>query len=317
MTNSLKQTFKKTIAILDGTPTGTRGQSLLELSITFPIFMILLLGLVEIGWLANNYLTIVDVSREAGRYGSVRDPLIWEPGTELNYERMDCDSDQGYYNKFGQTQNPPVTDRTSIIDDLPGYSNGVDGDVAYYDGVACAVVVNMAPLEFNDDVDDIVVSVVSYVVIEESGTRSISIVGRYPSKSNECSDDGRDPFAPSWLPAGDRDPIRYDAGVDGRRGYMFRGNHLVGGCYGSELSINDLETMLNSSLLSDNPTLPPISQTELAGLPNNSIVIVEIFWESEQLLDLPFFTWIGNPVPIHVWSFFPVTSSEPTATPEP
>ncbi len=316
MTNSLKQTFKKTIAILDGTPTGTRGQSLMELSITFPIFMILLLGLVEIGWLANNYLTIVDVSREAGRYGSIRDPLLWEPGTERNYERMDCDNDQGYFNKFGDTQVPPVTDRTSIIGNLPGYTDGVDGDIAYYDGVACAVIINMAPLEFNDDVDDIVVSVISYVVIEQSGTRSISIVGRYPAQSNECSDDGRDPFAPPWLPAGERDPIRYDASTDGQRGYMFRGNHEVQpGCLGSEFDINEIENLLNRTLVNDSGG--SITQEELEGLPNNSIVMVEIFWENEQLLNLPFFTWIGNPLPLHVWSFFPVTASEPTATPAP
>lgn len=316
MTNSLKQTFKKTIAILDGTPTGTRGQSLMELSITFPIFMILLLGLVEIGWLANNYLTIVDVSREAGRYGSIRDPLLWEPGTERNYERMDCDNDQGYFNKLGDTQTPPVTNRASVISDLPGYTDGVDGDIAYYDGVACAVIINMAPLEFNDDVDDIVVSVISYVVIEQSGTRSISIVGRYPAQSNECSDDGRDPFAPPWLPAGERDPIRYDGSTDGQRGYMFRGNHEVQpGCLGSEFDINEIEDLLNRTLVNDSGG--SITQEELEGLPNNSIVMVEIFWENEQLLNLPFFTWIGNPLPLHVWSFFPVTASEPTATPAP
>ena len=57
--------LRRLLAVLDGTPTGTRGQSLVELTLTLPILLVMLMGLTEIGWYANNYLTLLDVVREA------------------------------------------------------------------------------------------------------------------------------------------------------------------------------------------------------------------------------------------------------------
>ncbi|NDJ86107.1 MAG: pilus assembly protein [Chloroflexi bacterium] len=309
MKNPFKGTVKTLIAVLDRTPGQTRGQSLVELTITLPIFMVMLLGLVEIGWLANNYLTLVDVSREAGRYGSVRDPVEnWVPGNELTYQRMDCDDEQGSYNKYRGEFEPSYPGPT-----VAGFSDGVDGPLDFYDGVACAVVTNMLPMEFDDSVDDIAVSVISYAIVDTGGGPRASVTGRFPARSNECADDGRDPFNPPWLATG-RDPDRFDAAVDGRRGYVFRGNHEEDGCIGSTFSISEIEDLINRTMLDE--TGDPITGLEASHLPNNAIVLVEIFWEHEQLLDLPFFTWIGNPIDLHVWSFFPVSSVEPTATPE-
>ncbi len=103
----MKKVFKTILAVLDRTPGSSRGQSLLELSLTMPVFFVMLLGLVEIGWMANNYLILVDVSREAGRYGSVRDPVEnWVPGMEKTYHRMDCDDSVVTFNKF-PNDDPP------------------------------------------------------------------------------------------------------------------------------------------------------------------------------------------------------------------
>jgi len=69
----------KIIQLLDGTPAvyGKRqsGQSVVELALITPILIILLAGLVEIGWFANNYLNLLDVTRLES--GHVRPKLDW------------------------------------------------------------------------------------------------------------------------------------------------------------------------------------------------------------------------------------------------
>ncbi len=306
----MRKPLRVLIAILDRKPGGSRGQSLVELTITLPLFLLMLLGMVEVGWLANNYLTLVDITREAGRYGSIRDPIRnWTPGDELSFNRMDCDTQLGSYNTPGEVftayPGPP----------LPGYTAGNEGPMDYYDGIACTVLANMSPLEFKHTVDDIVISVISYAVVDTGGgVLRASVTGRYPARSNECPDDGRDPFAPPWLPADQRDPLRYDDNIDFQRGYLFRGNHRTDeNCLGSEFSIGEIEDLLNQTLVDSSGGA--IRGEEIQEIPNNAIVLVEIFWAHEQLLGLPFFTWAGNPIPIYVWTFFPVTAAEPTPTP--
>jgi hypothetical protein len=69
------------------------GQSFVELILIFPILMILLSGVVEFGYLLNQYINLVDAAREGARYGSNADPFIREvaPGCptpiciDLNY----------------------------------------------------------------------------------------------------------------------------------------------------------------------------------------------------------------------------------------
>ncbi len=49
---------------------GEIGQSLVELSLILPVFLFLLVGLVEVGDALNSYLSVVDVSRDGARLGS-------------------------------------------------------------------------------------------------------------------------------------------------------------------------------------------------------------------------------------------------------
>jgi hypothetical protein len=318
----MRAAFRRFLAILDGTPTGTRGQSLVELTLTLPVLLIMLLGLTEIGWYANNYLTLLDVVREAGRFGATRDPMIWVDGEEKNYHRMDCEELSDKFDKkpFENNTNWPGPD-------LSGYGYGIRGErlIGYYDGVACSVIGNMAPLEFDDLKDDIAVSVFQYHVIDPGTPDAyIKIVGRLPARTNECQgDDLFDPF--DWKGSvdvnghvmgngsgsdQDEDAGRYDAEWDNVRGYVFRGNHLSksggGTCLGSEFSTADIEEMLD---FKDNPDrIRKMEQATDFGL-----VLVEIFWTHKQLLGLP---WMNlGPIEegslIHVWTFFPVSAAEP------
>jgi len=50
-------------------PTRSRGQGLVELSLAFPILMLVLLGTIEVGRLIYIYSAVTTASREATRYG--------------------------------------------------------------------------------------------------------------------------------------------------------------------------------------------------------------------------------------------------------
>lgn len=71
------RTLGKTILrVLDGTPqlvrgARQRGQSLMELAFMTPLLVIMIFGIVEVGWLANHYLILLEVTRVGARAGTV------------------------------------------------------------------------------------------------------------------------------------------------------------------------------------------------------------------------------------------------------
>src|SRR5512140_2434875 len=109
------------VDVLDGKPRGGRGQSLVEMTITFPILILMVLSLVEIGFVANNYLTLMDLVREAGRRGANLNPVAWDENDTRNFERMDCDTQQGYYNieQFDTTKNRKAPRGLGVLDQAP------------------------------------------------------------------------------------------------------------------------------------------------------------------------------------------------------
>src|SRR3990172_7348313 len=56
--------------------TTEKGQSFVELSLVVVFLMIFVAGVIEFGFLLNNYLNLVDASREAVRYSSDFDPFL-------------------------------------------------------------------------------------------------------------------------------------------------------------------------------------------------------------------------------------------------
>ncbi len=320
----MRATFRRLLALLDGRPTGARGQSLVELTLTLPVLLVMLMGLTEIGWYANNYLTLLDVVREAGRFGATRDPMLWVDGEEKNYHRMDCELLSDKFNKKAfETHNLwPGPDLSAY----GYYIGGESASIGYYDGVACSVIGNMEPLQFDDSKDDIVISVFSFGVVNKGTPNAyVKIVGRYPARANECqNDDVFDPFDFQGGTDGegrmtgngsgmdpDEDHSRYDPEWDNVRGYVFRGNHQhdYGAgvpCLGSEFSTAEVEKMLN---FEDDPD----RARKIAETTNFGMVLVEVFWSHDQLLGLPWFRLgpVGEGQIIHVWAFFPVSAAEP------
>lgn len=49
---------------------GEKGQSLAEFALVVPVLLLLLVGIVEIGYGLNSYLTVVDSARDGARLGS-------------------------------------------------------------------------------------------------------------------------------------------------------------------------------------------------------------------------------------------------------
>jgi hypothetical protein len=105
-------------------PHGERGQSMVEMALAFPILLLILAGTLEVGKYFNDYLTILDATREAARYAADSDLLL----------HMD-DLSEGW----------------------PGNENSkCDKDFSYQ--AACLARQNISGIAFNKATDDIVVS---------------------------------------------------------------------------------------------------------------------------------------------------------------
>ncbi|WP_119071743.1 TadE family protein [Aggregatilinea lenta] len=338
----MRARYRRMLAILDGAPTGARGQSLVELTLTVPILLVMLMGLVEVGWFANNYMVLLDNVREAGRRGAVLDPLTdWEAHQEKVYHRMDCENTDQYFNT-GAGDNGILRNST---DGWPwkdlgayGYVDGTEHTSAYgfYDDVACLILRNMAPLDFDSTTDDIIISVFSYAVIDPNPTdddpsdKVVRVIGRFPPDTNECSGEP-DPF--DWRGAGLLDPPDGDATDDGEfyestdgntpyydatsdevRGFVMRGNHVAEDdavglpCLGSDFSTAEVQNLLNFNNITD-PTehTDKIDNTRKFGM-----VLVEMDWKHRQLFGMPWFNLgpLNNGPYVHVWTFFPVSGAE-------
>ena len=51
------------------------GQSFIELALVIPFLLMLIAGLVEVGFFIHSYLTLLDLTRESARFASLRDPF--------------------------------------------------------------------------------------------------------------------------------------------------------------------------------------------------------------------------------------------------
>jgi len=214
---------KKILQILDGTPAVyghySRGQSLVELALVTPLLIVLLMGLAEIGWFANNYLILLETTRVGARYGAVQIndqvPANWPLGASL-LPALQPDSDSA------------DNARLYRVCPVPGSNYN-----RFFNAVICPMIVSaMTPLPFRPDpiagatngngVDDIVVSAFSLQTVDpqdpniptamrstfsweyptgsQSTQQQVLVVGRYPSNANECTTDTasdkdtRDPF---------------------------------------------------------------------------------------------------------------------------
>lgn len=223
----MRRVLKQILQILDGTPavygSPVRGQSVVELVLVTPLLIMLIMGLAEIGWFANNFLILLETARIGARYGTVQtndtSPLNWNNAYSLSPDAFPA--------SYGIPNNPPANDpklldayrrrKCSQIKEKQEYQG-------FYNVIACVMLNSMSPLPFRsavtdqddivednpNNIDDIVISAFSLQTLNVSdswankGTyrtdaqkslvpgiatnqQQVLVVGRFPTNANECT----------------------------------------------------------------------------------------------------------------------------------
>ncbi|MDR3575354.1 MAG: pilus assembly protein [Anaerolineaceae bacterium] len=141
-----------------------RGQSYLELALVLPVLLIMLLGLVEVSFYIASYLNALDLTREAARFASVRDPFDGKTSAGYSvpsYATSTCqDSDPSkvdfYYSTACNFSSPPPYGGSCSN---PNFCGGLN-----------------TYLPFNPTTDDIVISVFTVSdVMHDGSTTSTSV----------------------------------------------------------------------------------------------------------------------------------------------
>jgi hypothetical protein len=184
----MRKFARKIVDILDSKPPrGARGQSLVELALTAPILFLMVIGIAEVGFLANNYLIAIDALREGGRFAVQLNPMSWhtsytDPAGDSetrNQQRADCETTNTKPSGADYHVNAPDRDTNwgdaaaAAGGSIPHPQNGLHGVTGYtaggetsslgfYDGVMCQVVAALDPLFFDYRYDDIAISVISF-----------------------------------------------------------------------------------------------------------------------------------------------------------
>jgi hypothetical protein len=125
-----------------------RGQSFTELALVLPILLLLLAGLVEVGFFINRYLDALDLTREAARFASNRDPFT----TNTDFHCSEGETLNFYYDvscffsppAYTSQQDPKCQGLPSLDDPVDGYEF-CNGFLPY--------------LTYKPELDDVVVSV--------------------------------------------------------------------------------------------------------------------------------------------------------------
>ncbi|MBK8031961.1 MAG: hypothetical protein IPK17_21265 [Chloroflexi bacterium] len=180
-----------------------------------PILIILLAGLIEVGWFANNYLTLLDVTRAGARRGTVlqdaQSPLFWdERGSLVPQFYFDSQADGNYFKTaYDLNGLSGETDTTRLAVRYHPTFNPTGCNTAnrtFYHEISCVMLASMDPLRMTPEngVDDIIISGVSIENVDASrgnawlGTLGsdwrplaanvpqLVVVGRYPTNANEC-----------------------------------------------------------------------------------------------------------------------------------
>jgi hypothetical protein len=231
----------------------TRGQSFVELAIVLPLLLFLLIGFVEVGAIIYNYLSLLDVVREAARFAADRDPDVLN-GDMSSYPLSACNDDA----------------------------------LHYYLDTACVII----GTNFNPDIaldpatDDVAISV-------------------FTIDNNVVAD---------------RKPN------DGDGVWSLYSDNWTKNCDGTLRSTTPFfpQGVTDSWVTYQTPTFGPGTATPAAGtvLPSGptdkGVVLVEIYYCHEQLLNLPLLSsLIPNPVPLHAFAVMPAPQAAPTPTPLP
>jgi len=229
------------------------GQSFVELAIVLPLLLFLLIAFVEVGAVIYNYLSLLDVVREAARFAADRDPEVLN-GDMSNYPQSACEDDA----------------------------------LHYYLDTACVVI----GTNFNQDItldpsrDDLTISI-------------FTIAGDHVTDRKPNDGDG------VWSLYGDNWTKNCDGTLDSITPFF---PDTVGDYW------NFVAPPTSGP---GTPTVVP-GTTVPGGPTDKGIVLVEIYYCHDQLLNLPLISdLLPNPIPLHAFAVMPAPQAAPTATPLP
>ncbi len=208
------------------------GQSLVEIAILFPLLLMLLSGLVEFGFLLNQYLNLLDGAREAARFASDGDPFMRDPTNQ------NCSASLG-----------------AITND-------------FYNQAACLAEQVALPIRLDSAKDD--------VVISAFGVANGAVVARYPTN-------------PQDPPTGTETPGEWHL-----FGYGGACSPMADNCNPSKFSNARINSYLSNAA------------------PNTGVLLVEIYYDYNQILALPWITaFVPDPIHVYTYAIMPLVAAEP------
>lgn len=248
---------------------GQRGQGLIETALLFPVILIVLSGLVEFGFLLNEYLALQDSVRNSARF----------------------QSDGMYFmrDNVSLPAPPPDPDDRETFDWLaldPVCAN--NGTQDFYRQAACLVAQELQQdrpqivLDFTNGRDDIIVS--AFSIAQEY----CQIPATYPPNPRTFPNPGVSCVTR-------RHPTEY-----GEAGWSAAQDSTGNRNQSSRLTAEDINARLANQA------------------PSTGLVVVEVFYDYDQKLDLPWVrAFLSDPVMLHNYTIMPLVSAEPTPTPPP
>jgi hypothetical protein len=258
------------------------GQSFVELALMMPILLLMLAGMVEVVLAFNDYLQILDGASRGARFISDSHPYPDQVETDLNIASpYDDIKDCDDTLNFFRVAACTTVDGLAPIVLVPG--TGLRTNTAG----TCA---NPEPAQ-----DDIVISIFGTRVWDDdsnSTTPKIVSVTRFDNNTINSS---------SGTAVGElvADNSSSSDGAESGWSYMEDQHSGVGGMCSTVTTAEVQSFLLNTA-------------------PNTGIVLIEVFFNHDQVFDMPGFgDVIPNPILLHAYAFFPLVSAEPTTTPSP
>jgi hypothetical protein len=144
----MRKIIRTILRVLDGAPppdtSKQRGQSLVEMAFITPLLIIMFLGIVEIGWYANHFLILLEVTRVGARSGTVLtgdlSPLAWTEAATTHPIVYERDAGLTWTSLDEALPQPPPAQSATFRSCAPGT------DFGFYNFIACSMLDSLEPL---------------------------------------------------------------------------------------------------------------------------------------------------------------------------
>jgi Flp pilus assembly protein TadG len=254
----------------------TKAQSFIEFALVIPILLLVLLGVVELTLFIGTYINLLDLTREAARYASSRDPFQDTMKGDFNCSTSSIrgnGTDNFFWDTaciFSQLEETPTNPKCTDA----AFCNGFNSTVA---------------IKSNED--DILIS-----VFTETGQNQVVVDGITTPidgtiTANEFNN-GTNSIPWVWSD--------HDTDTAHNANWRRNCNRLASPTAASPTFTNDvIKTYLQSNAMA-----------------NKGFVVVEIVYCYHQVLNIPILSqFLPDPMQVHTYTIMPLPAAQPTRTP--